>query len=303
MDSKPVSEQPKPSAVVVSHESDRRDVFMTYAVLAVLLAAIVGGWWYQNNQVNAMRNDLTATHAKMEQMRLQLEERAVAAKNEVATTVARMSEEVEAAKRDAKQQATRVQVSTRQQTGKAMAALKARNEELANNLDQVKKDSESTISAMKEEVGGVKTDVATTRSEVATTRNDLDKTISDLRRASGDMGVMSGLIATNASELDALKKLGEREYFEFTLTKSAATQKIGGVQLALKKADVKRNRFTMDVLADDRKVEKKDKGVNEPVQFYTSQARIPYEVVVNHVSKDKVTGYLSVPKVKMVARR
>ena len=145
--------------------------------------------------------------------------------------------------------------------------------------------------------------MGTVRDEVAATKSEVDKSIAELRRINGDMGVMSGLIATNATELDALRKLGERDYYEFSLVKSAtAPQRVGGIQLALKKSDLKRNRFTMDVIADDRRIEKKDKGLNEPVQFYTSLARTPFEVVVNQIGKDKVTGYLSVPKVRLMAR-
>ena len=80
-------------------------------------------------------------------------------------------------------------------------------------------------------------------------------------------------------------------------------QKVGEIRLALKKTDVKRNKFTMNVLADDKTVEKKDKNVNEPVQFYASGARTPYEVVVNEIRKDQVIGYLAVPKVKTMAKR
>ena len=74
--------------------------------------------------------------------------------------------------------------------------------------------------------------------------------------------------------------------------------RIGDVLLQLKKADVKKNRYTVDVVADDKKVEKKDKGVNEPIQFYTSKARQPYEIVINEVKKDLIVGYLSTPKVQ-----
>jgi hypothetical protein len=53
----------------------------------------------------------------------------------------------------------------------------------------------------------------------------------------------------------------------------------------------------VEVWADDKKTEKKDKGINEPVQFYTSKARIPYEIVINQVKKDQIVGYLATPKV------
>ncbi len=142
----------------------------------------------------------------------------------------------------------------------------------------------------------------TVKQNVASTRSDLDKTGADLKRVMGDMGVMSGLIATNSKDLDALRALGERNYFEFDLTKAQGMKKIGDVVLTLKKSDPKRNRFTVDVLADDKHVEKKDKTMNEPVQLYLSGNMQPYEIVVNQVKKDEVVGYLATPKVK-VARR
>jgi hypothetical protein len=113
---------------------------------------------------------------------------------------------------------------------------------------------------------------------------------------------MSGLIATNGKDLQALRELGERNYFEFDLNKGQFSKKVGDVTITLRKADPKRNRFTVDVLADDKHIEKKDKTINEPVQLYVSENRQPYEIVVNQIKKDEVIGYLATPKVK-VARR
>jgi hypothetical protein len=113
----------------------------------------------------------------------------------------------------------------------------------------------------------------------------------------GDMGVMSGLIATNGKDLAALRELGERNYTEFDLTKKQADKRIGNVTLRLKSADAKRNRYTIEVLADDKRVEKRDRTINEPVQLYVSGNRQPLEIVVNDVKKDEVVGYLAVPKV------
>jgi hypothetical protein len=118
----------------------------------------------------------------------------------------------------------------------------------------------------------------------------------------GDMGVMSGLIATNAKELQYLKDHGDRHIHEFTLTrKQKAQHPVRDVALVLKKADAKRSRFTLEVNADDRVIEKKDRTANEPVQFYVSRSRQPYEIVVNKVEKDSVSGYLAVPKL-LIAR-
>ncbi len=119
-----------------------------------------------------------------------------------------------------------------------------------------------------------------------------------MKRVKGDLGEQSGLIATNGKELNALKALGERNYFEFRLAKQKNAQKVGDVAILLKRVDQKKNKFTIELTADDKKVEKKDKSINEPLQFYTSKARQPYEIVVNEVGKDLIVGYLATPKVQ-----
>ena len=168
--------------------------------------------------------------------------------------------------------------------------------DLNTQLTQVKSSADQSSS----QLTTVSTDVKQVRTDVDATRTELQQTIADLRRATGDMGVMSGLIATNSTELKALRELGEKNYFEFRLTRNDKAQKVGGVTLALKKADPKRAKFTMELNADDRKIEKKDKTLNEPVQFYVaSTARTPYEIVVNEISKDTVVGYLATPKVQV----
>jgi len=105
------------------------------------------------------------------------------------------------------------------------------------------------------------------------------------------------LIATNAKELAALRSLGQRNYYEFRLTKSKRFQKVGSVQIQLTKTDAKKNKYTIQVIADDKRVEKKDKNTNEPVQFYMADAHQPYEIVVNEIAKNQIAGYLSAPKV------
>ena len=92
--------------------------------------------------------------------------------------------------------------------------------------------------------------------------------------------------------------MGERNYTEFTISKSKKASRVADITVELKKADAKRNKFTIAVTADDKTVEKKDRNINEPIQFYTSKARQPYEIVVNRVSKDTIAGYLATPKVQ-----
>lgn len=147
-------------------------------------------------------------------------------------------------------------------------------------------------------VTGIASDVTKVSGEVVQTRTDLDKTVADLRSVRGDLGMQSGLIATNSKELAALRTLGERDYVEFQLTKTKEPQRIGDVAVQLKRFDNKRNRYTIELVANDKRVEKRDRTINEPVQFYMAKARMPYEIVVNEVRNDRIVGYLAAPKVR-----
>jgi len=146
------------------------------------------------------------------------------------------------------------------------------------------------------EVAGVKGEVAGVKGDVGTVRTDLETTKGKLERAIGDLGQQSGLIARTRDDLEVLKHKGDRNYYEFTLTKSKSTTPVSTVSLQLKKADPKRGKFTLNVIADDRTIEKKDRNIYEPLQFYTGRDRLLYELVVFTVTKDKVSGYISTPK-------
>ena len=165
--------------------------------------------------------------------------------------------------------------------------------QVASQLTEVKE----AASAADSKISEVTTDVGNVKAEVGSTKSELEKTISDLKSVRGDLGVQSGLIATNSKELAALRELGERNYYEFRIAKSKQFQKVGNVQLQLTKADPQRNKYSLQMIADDMRVEKKDKTTNEPVQFYIAGTRQPLEIVVNHVTKGEISGYVSAPKV------
>lgn len=201
-------------------------------------------------------------------------------------------------------EAARRQVATA--TGQAKLEAQKHAEELAARLAQQQKAAEAQLrgqitqveQAATTKIGEVSTEVGSVKTELSSTKSELEKTISQLKSVAGDLGVQSGLIATNSKELAALKALGERNYFEFNLGKTKQPQRVGDVMIQLKRTDQKRNRFTIDIIADDKKVEKKDRTINEPIQFYTSKARQPYEIVVNEVGRDVIVGYLATPKVQ-----
>jgi cell division protein FtsB len=167
----------------------------------------------------------------------------------------------------------------------------ASDQKITAQLSQVKQESE-------EKIGAVATDVSGAKKDIEATKNDLEITKGKLERATGDMGVMSGLIAHNRDDLEELKRRGDRNYYEFTLTKSKTPQRVGPIQVTLSKTDQKKSRYSMMLVADDRSIEKKDKTAGEPVQFYMkgSSRMSPYEIVVFEVGKNQATGYLSTPK-------
>jgi chromosome segregation ATPase len=170
--------------------------------------------------------------------------------------------------------------------------LKESQTQVATELSGVKQSTEATQSTL----AAVTNDVRGVRDELATTRGQLNATIADLKRVNGDLGVMSGLIATNGKEIDALRQLGDRNYTEFTVWKSKDAIRVGEVWIQLKSVDPGKNRFTIELRADDRKIEKKDRTVNEPVQFFVGRNRQPHELVVNQVQKNQIIGYLATPK-------
>ncbi len=141
---------------------------------------------------------------------------------------------------------------------------------------------------------------ADTSEKLGRVSSDLQNTGADVKRVAGEVSEVTGAVATNAKELAALKALGERSYFEFDLAKTQEPQKIGDLRIVLKKTDPKHSRYTVAVLTDDKMVEKKDRTINEPVQLYISDSVQPYEIVVNEVKKDKVSGYVVMPKVKLL---
>jgi len=136
-------------------------------------------------------------------------------------------------------------------------------------------------------------DVKTVDTKVVGVKTDLDATREDLKMARSEMGT---LIARNHDEIDQLRRLGERDYVEFTITGKNKPQKVGNVTVALKGVNEKRNQYSVALTVEDKQFEKKNRALNEPVFFYTAGTHIPEEIVINKVSKDTISGYVSIPK-------
>ena len=168
----------------------------------------------------------------------------------------------------------------------------------ANNkrLQAAQQQTAQQVSAVSNEVTGVKTDVGGVKTDVAQTKTELAKTISQLQSMRGDLSGQNTLIARNHDELVLLEHKGDRNYYEFSLDKKRR-KPVGTISLELRKADPKHSRFTLYIFADDRRYEKKNRNVNEPLQFYSGKQPALFEIVINHIkSKNEVSGYLSTPK-------
>jgi DNA anti-recombination protein RmuC len=224
----------------------------------------------------------------------------------------------EAALLDAKQQNARLSSQLREND----ARLKVATEELGNSLGLTQKQMDARaqeilrreqadskrletaqeqtaqqVTAVSNDVSSVKTDVGGVKTDLGKTQTDLATTISQLQSMKGDLSDHTSLIARNRDELELLKHRGDRNYYEFTLTKGQR-KPVGTVSLELKKADAKKNKFTLDVYSDDKLYEKKDRNLNEPLQFYSGKDPQLFEIVVNTVGakNGQITGYLTTPK-------
>jgi multidrug efflux pump subunit AcrA (membrane-fusion protein) len=182
---------------------------------------------------------------------------------------------------------------TKKELAQRSAEILAQQKAAESRLEQEQK---AQINAVTGDIAGVKNDVGGVKTDVASTKADLDATKAKLQSTIGDLGVQSGLIANTRSDLEVLKHKGDRNYYEFTLLKGAKPQPVSTVSLQLRKTDGKKGKFTLNVTSDDKTIEKKDRNVSEPIQFYSGRDHLLFEVVIWTVEKNKATGYLSTPK-------
>ena len=252
--------------------------------IILVLAVLVVGMGYLVYAENASRKSLEA---------------AVADANKRGDLLAAKIEQADSRIADLKGQ---LEVTT-QKLGLTEAEL-ARARDIAQNVRKQQAASEKELSAKIGEVqqqseaklSQVSADLSGTKSDVAATKKDLEATKAKMERTVGDMNVMSGLIARNKEEVEELKRRGERNIYDFDVSKSKDPQHVGPILIKLKKVDPKHSKYTMEVIADDKTIEKKDKTALEPVQFYTRSTHQLFEIVVFDTGKNKISGYLSTPK-------
>lgn len=248
-------------------------------IAAALVLAIGGLVWSYMLSTRLTRQETALTQANEQNTKLAADLRETDARLKVATSELGQSLGLTQKQLEAKSQ----EILRREQADNA-------------RLESAQKAAAQQITAVNTAVSDVKTDVGGVKTDVAKTQNDLATAVAKLTTMQGDLSGHSSLIARNHDELEVLKHKGDRTFYEFTIVKGQR-KPVGTVSLELKKADAKKSRFTLVVYSDDKSYEKKDRNLNEPLQFYGGKDPSLYEIVVNNVSaKNTVTGYLSVPK-------
>ena len=280
----------------MTHE--KKNTLRNVAVAGALALAL-GGNAYLLHEVREIKAEFGGFQQDTIAQFQGAQERTAAAAGETARTIQTLEQELATAREQAATAAGTARSQAQKHADKLAQQLASEQKKHAEQMEQVAVEMRQNADQALERFDKVDQEVTTVRTDVATNRTELENTIADLKKVRGDMGVMSDHIATNSTELSALKELGDRNYHEFTINKSDKAQKLAGVMVALKNTDHKKNRFTLDLMVDDKDIVKKDRTALEPVQFYAAGYRQPYELVVFEVNKNQIKGYLSTPKVQV----
>jgi chromosome segregation ATPase len=259
----------------VPEEGAPRWVWLAMIALAAISLAGLGVAWNATSHANAAEQALAAQYKSFQTFQQNVE-----ALSQRLTD----SEESNTQLRNQLQGVTDNLKTTQGQVTTARRQVTQTRDEYAKKLDGVQtqlatKANQDSVDSLNGDVNGVK--------------SDLEAQKSNLQMARGELGT---LIARNHDEIDQLRRMGERDYFEFTLTGKGQRSRVGSMQLELRGTDTKKNQFTLAMYVDDMRLEKKNRAVDEPIYFYTRGTRAPLELVINTVGKDKVSGYLSAPK-------
>lgn len=283
-------------------EPPKRSGLVT-ALVAGAIVVLIGANIYLYTQIDHMRTEMSAMHDKLMTEISNMRDASTVTSASQTRHVEALKEELAAARATAQRESSQAKLEAQAHADQLARQIKDEEakvqQQVSSEITNVKETASQQNQQVAAKVADVATDVGSVKTQVASTQSDLQKTIADLKSTRGDLGVQSGLIATNANELAALKLRGERNYIDIKLGKTKQPVRFGDITLKLEKVDPKRNKYTVMLMADDKPMEKKDKNIFEPVQFYTAKGgHIPYEIVINNIGKDQIVGYLSTPKVE-----
>jgi hypothetical protein len=258
-----------------------------FVSIFLILAALAMGEFFTVNRMNALHQQLTTRQNQLRedltgQLRDQVSNRLAAMERQNVQELDAVKTEIDSAAKRVGWQGGELK-RARNMVAQLQDQQRAQTAQLKQELDQ---------KADQQQVGALTQDVSSTKTDLDTTKKNVDTLASDLGMARSEMGT---LIARNHDDIEYLRKLGDRDYFEFTLTKNHPA-KVAGVGLTLKKTNAKRYQFNVATLIDDMQVERKDCTINAPVFFYVNGSKKPFELVVNSVGSSQVKGYIGTPK-------
>lgn len=290
-DGKPIEQsQPAPTVVL----SPKPKASPRYGVIGFIIIVLILGY---------LVYDLESSKKQLKESQAQMMS---ALEKKLDLSVEKTDASLDALKSDFEVIRSRLNVSQRElDDARAMAArMKAEHEKSVEQLHaQISQKADTQqLSAFKEEAssqfGKVNQDVTAVKTDVDATKKDLETA----RRELVDVrDTLSQQIARNHDELQQLRLKGERTFYEFDISKKNNFQLVGDVKLGMLKTNPKKKKYDVRIVVDDNSLEKKDRTVNEPVQFLVGRTKLRYELVVNAVDKDRIVGYLSVPKDKALS--
>ena len=267
-------------------------VWPIIVVITVLLGAVIY-ILYDNNR---FQQKTAADLATISEQIKSLENRGQAGQAKLSGLISQAQEAVGSTKAELKRTAQQFQADSQRSKAELSEAISAKAD--TTQVQALKQEAETKIGQVSSEVGGVKSEVGTVKTDLASTKQNLEGT---QRQLVDVKETLSAAVARNATELASLRRKGERDYFEFEIPKKNVLTKVEDIRLVLTKTDHKKGKYSVSVIVDDSKLEKRDRTVNEPVQFLVGRDRLRYELVINWVQKDKIGGYLSTPKDKSLS--
>lgn len=288
---RPASSSVKPAATQKSFMPEGLKTALILILVAVVLYVLYDG--YQSQQKTLA--ELTRIHDQI----TALENRDKAGEAKLSTLSGALSQTQKVlggTRQELKKTAQEIEQETLKTKAELSQAISTKAD--VSHVQAIKQEADSKIGQVSSEVGGVRSEVGTVKTDLATTKHDLEGT---QRQLLDVKETLSAAVAKNASELGELRRKGERDFFEFEIPKKNVLIKVEDIRLILTNTDFKKGKYSVKVVVDDNQLEKKDRTVNEPVQFLVGRNRLRYELVVNWVQKDRIGGYLSIPKDKTLA--
>ncbi len=286
-------EEPKPN------RPQNRTMTVVWGIMLALLAGNVYAVWRTADAQSKMQSQDEKIRTQLDRLQDKAQDLTVRADTHEVMLRSELKQSREAADSAAGKAARSAERKAQELVNKMSSEYRLNQTEVVDAIGVVGRTAESNAV----ELATVRQGVDDVRSSVAEAKSTLESTRETLNSVRGDLGVQSGLIATNARQLGELRKRGEREYYEFSVPRHDRPFKVADVAIMVRKTKPKKGQFTIDVIADDKRMEKKNRLVNEPIQFYVAGERTPYEIVVNEVKEDRIVGYLAVPKVLRAAAR